>query len=77
MSSRLGIEELLKLTQCLCYFFNILVTRQEIETLTQKYTELAQQQNDKIDRARFRDILADAFEIDDSLIMDRGLLQLP
>jgi len=62
MSARLPFEDLLKLTQ---------FTRQELETLTQKYNEMAQQQNDKIDRARFRDILADAFGIDDSLLMDR------
>jgi hypothetical protein len=32
--------------------------------------------NDKIDRSGFRDLLADIFSVDDSLIMDRGFLQL-
>lgn len=44
--------------------------RLEIETLTKRFSELAGQ-TDKIDRSRFRDILADTFGVDDSLIMDR------
>ena len=34
--------------------------------------QLLQQHGDKLDRSKFRDLLADAFNIDDSLIMDRG-----
>ncbi|KAL3894003.1 MAG: hypothetical protein SGCHY_005519, partial [Lobulomycetales sp.] len=61
-ATRTPIDELVKTTN---------FTRQDLETLSLKFTELAQQQNDKIDRARFRDILADTFGIDDSLLMDR------
>jgi Ca2+-binding EF-hand superfamily protein len=61
---RMPLEEQLKQTN---------FTRLELETLSTKFTELAQPQNDKIDRARFRDILADTFGIDDSLLMDRGM----
>ncbi|KAJ3138508.1 EF-hand calcium-binding domain-containing protein 1 [Physocladia obscura] len=46
----------------------------ELETLTRHFTELAVQM-DKIDRSRFRDLLADTFGVDDSLLMDRGFLQ--
>ncbi|KAJ3357813.1 EF-hand calcium-binding domain-containing protein 1 [Entophlyctis luteolus] len=49
--------------------------RPEIDTLTIRFTELASQM-DKIDRAKFRDLLADTFGVDDSLLMDRGTLAL-
>ncbi|KAJ3332866.1 EF-hand calcium-binding domain-containing protein 1 [Blyttiomyces sp. JEL0837] len=48
----------------------LLVTKNEIEILTKHFVELAPQM-DKIDRSRFRDLLADTFGVDDSLIMDR------
>ncbi|KAI8922714.1 hypothetical protein BC831DRAFT_474806 [Entophlyctis helioformis] len=60
-STRMTLEDLLKLTN-----FN----RQEIDTLSRHFASLAQA-NDKIDRSRFRDMLADTFGVDDSLIMDR------
>ncbi|KAJ3118121.1 EF-hand calcium-binding domain-containing protein 1 [Nowakowskiella sp. JEL0407] len=58
---RTSIDDLLKIT----YF-----TRSELEHLTKHYNELVHT-NDKIDRSRFRDLLADTFGVDDSLIMDR------
>jgi Ca2+-binding EF-hand superfamily protein len=67
------LDEQLKQTNCTPSLLTPSVTRLELETLSQKFTELAQPQNDKIDRARFRDILADTFGIDDSLLMDRGI----
>lgn len=42
-----------------------------METLNRHFSSLAGV-NDKIDRSRFRDMLADIFGVDDSLIMDRG-----
>ncbi len=48
-------------------------SRSEIERLGQIYSELAASSNDKIDRSTFRDMLADQFGVDDSLIMDRGV----
>ncbi|KAH6564514.1 hypothetical protein BASA50_001471 [Batrachochytrium salamandrivorans] len=59
--ARDSIEDLLKITN-----FN----RAEVETLSRNFSLVAQA-NDKIDRSRFRDILADTFGVDDSLIMDR------
>ncbi|KAJ3242103.1 EF-hand calcium-binding domain-containing protein 1 [Chytriomyces hyalinus] len=61
MSTRMSVDDLLKTTN-----FN----RGEIETLTRHFTELASLM-DKIDRSRFRDLLADTFGVDDSLLMDR------
>ncbi|KAI8832871.1 hypothetical protein BC829DRAFT_355780, partial [Chytridium lagenaria] len=49
-----------------------LVNRQELEVLNRRFSELVAPQLDKIDRSRFRDLLADTFGVDDSLIMDRG-----
>ncbi|KAI8895337.1 hypothetical protein BC833DRAFT_601574 [Globomyces pollinis-pini] len=59
--SRLSVEDILRITN-----FN----RQEVELLNRHYTSLSGL-NDKIDRSRFRDMLADLFGVDDSLIMDR------
>eukprot|EP00842_Homolaphlyctis_polyrhiza_P006902 jgi/Hompol1/800/HPOL_005445-RA len=59
--TRMTVEDLLKLTN-----FN----RQDIEILSRNFSAVAQV-NDKIDRSRFRDMLADTFGVDDSLIMDR------
>ena len=85
MTTRLSADELLKITNCMSYdhpFFNILTSltltnkidsRSEIERLGQIYSELAASSNDKIDRSTFRDMLADQFGVDDSLIMDRGV----
>ncbi|OAJ39402.1 hypothetical protein BDEG_23253 [Batrachochytrium dendrobatidis JEL423] len=46
------------------------VSRAEIDILGRSFT-LTAQTSDKIDRSRFRDMLADTFGVDDSLIMDR------
>ncbi|KAJ3212648.1 EF-hand calcium-binding domain-containing protein 1 [Dinochytrium kinnereticum] len=43
----------------------------EIDTLNKRFGDLVAPQLDKIDRSRFRDLLADTFGVDDSLIMDR------
>ncbi len=48
------------------------VTRQEVELLTRRFSELATPATDKIDRSCFRDLLADTFGVDDTLLMDRG-----
>ncbi|KAI8610134.1 hypothetical protein BC830DRAFT_1070172 [Chytriomyces sp. MP71] len=61
MVTRTSPEDLLKITN---------FSKGEIETLTRHFTELATQM-DKIDRSRFRDLLADTFGVDDSLLMDR------
>ncbi|ORX47920.1 EF-hand [Piromyces finnis] len=45
-------------------------SRNEIEYLDKNFYQLAGS-NEKIDRTRFRDLLTDDFEIDDSLLMDR------
>lgn len=55
------MEDLLKTTS-----FN----RNEIEALIRQFNSMSPH-NDKIDRARFRDLLSDHFGIDDSLLMDR------
>ncbi|KAI9332718.1 hypothetical protein DFJ73DRAFT_963370 [Zopfochytrium polystomum] len=60
-TTRMTIDDALKLTN-----FN----RQEIEILTRRFSELTGQL-EKIDRPRFRDLLADTFGVDDSLLMDR------
>ena len=52
-----------------------IVNRQEIDTLGKQFSILAPQ-TDKIDRSRFRDLLADTFGVDDSLLMDRGMCEL-
>ena len=57
-----------KRTESLTFF---LVSRQEVDTINMHYNNLVGL-NDKIDRSRFRDMLADIFGVDDSLIMDRG-----
>ncbi|KAJ3106879.1 EF-hand calcium-binding domain-containing protein 1 [Phlyctochytrium planicorne] len=62
MATRMGTDDLLKLTN-----FN----RQELEVLIRRFSDLVAPQIDKIDRSRFRDLLADTFGVDDSLIMDR------
>ncbi|KAI8802352.1 hypothetical protein BJ742DRAFT_715206 [Cladochytrium replicatum] len=54
-------DDLLKLTN---------FTRPEFDLISRHFADLAQQ-NDKIDRSRFRDVLADTFGVDDSLLMDR------
>ncbi|KAJ3022233.1 UNVERIFIED_CONTAM: EF-hand calcium-binding domain-containing protein 1 [Siphonaria sp. JEL0065] len=61
MATRTSPEDLLKVTN-----FN----RAEIDSLTNQFTSLATVM-DKIDRSRFRDLLADTFGVDDSLLMDR------
>ncbi|KAI9347342.1 hypothetical protein BDR26DRAFT_74298 [Obelidium mucronatum] len=61
MAARISPEDLLKTTN-----FN----RAEIDSLTTHFTSLATAM-DKIDRSRFRDLLADTFGVDDSLLMDR------
>lgn len=58
---RTPTEDLLKQTN---------LTKPDLETLTRLFNAVAQ--SDKIDRARFRDMLADVFGVNDSLIMDRG-----
>ncbi len=73
MTNRLTADEILKITNCIC--IHNLVTRAEIETLNRKFSCLATV-NEKIDRSRFRDMLADTFGVDDSLIMDRGIQSL-
>jgi len=45
-------------------------TKNEIDYLNRNFYQLAGS-NEKIDRTRFRDLLTDDFEIDDSLLMDR------
>ncbi|ORX81871.1 EF-hand [Anaeromyces robustus] len=45
-------------------------TKNEIDYLNKNFYQLAGS-NEKIDRTRFRDLLTDDFEIDDSLLMDR------
>ncbi|TPX30616.1 hypothetical protein SmJEL517_g05863 [Synchytrium microbalum] len=60
--SRLPIEELLKITN---------FSRGELEALTRRFAELGPDKTDRVDRARFRDLLADTFGVDDSLLMDR------
>jgi len=55
-------------------FFKIItlkVSKNEIDYLNKNFYQLAGS-NEKIDRTRFRDLLTDDFEIDDSLLMDRG-----
>lgn len=47
------------------------MTRQDIDILSRNFQQVAGP-TDKIDRSRFRDMLADVFGVDDSLIMDRG-----
>lgn len=59
--ARMSFEELLKITN---------FTKTEVDQLTKNFVELSQP-NEKIDRAKFRDLLADTFEVDDSLLMDR------
>ncbi|KAJ3259812.1 EF-hand calcium-binding domain-containing protein 1 [Boothiomyces macroporosus] len=61
MAGRLPVEDIIKITN---------FTRPEVETLNRHFSSLAGV-NDKIDRSRFRDMLADIFGVDDSLIMDR------
>ncbi|KAJ3413168.1 EF-hand calcium-binding domain-containing protein 1 [Chytridiales sp. JEL 0842] len=61
MATRMSQDDALKVTNFL---------RPEIEILTKHFQDLATSM-DKIDRARFRDLLADTFGVDDSLIMDR------
>jgi hypothetical protein len=46
-----------------------------VEALNRHFLSLAGV-NEKIDRSRFRDMLADIFGVDDSLIMDRGIIIL-
>jgi len=45
-------------------------SKNEIDYLNKNFYQLAGS-NEKIDRTRFRDLLTDDFEIDDSLLMDR------
>jgi hypothetical protein len=73
MTNKLTADEILKITNCNDSIY--LVTRAEIETLNRKFSGLATV-NEKIDRSRFRDMLADTFGVDDSLIMDRGIQSL-
>ena len=49
----------------------MIVNRSDLEILSKAFGDLAGSA-DKIDRSRFRDMLADQFGVDDSLIMDRG-----
>ena len=60
--SRMTVEDITRLTP---------FTRPEVDILNRNYSRVAGL-NDKIDRSRFRDMLADVFRVDDSLIMDRG-----
>ncbi|EGF82885.1 hypothetical protein BATDEDRAFT_86384 [Batrachochytrium dendrobatidis JAM81] len=60
-ATRTSMEDLLKTTN---------FSRAEIDILGRSFT-LTAQTSDKIDRSRFRDMLADTFGVDDSLIMDR------
>ncbi|TPX51066.1 hypothetical protein SeMB42_g01430 [Synchytrium endobioticum] len=62
MTSRLPIEELMKITN---------FSRSELHALTRRFAELGPDRTDRVDRARFRDLLADTFGVDDSLLMDR------
>lgn len=62
LGNRTGTEDLMKITG---------LNRLEIEALIKRFNTLATPQNDKIDRARFRDLISDHFGIDDSLLMDR------
>ncbi|RKO99990.1 hypothetical protein CXG81DRAFT_30068 [Caulochytrium protostelioides] len=61
MATRIAVEDLLKATN---------FTRAELETVSKAFADL-DPVNDKVDRAHFRDLLADTFNIDSSLIMDR------
>ncbi|KAI9208822.1 uncharacterized protein BJ171DRAFT_454517 [Polychytrium aggregatum] len=61
MATRMSLEDLMKVTN---------FSRPELELLSRKFSELCLH-NEKIDRAKFRDLLADTFEVDDSLLMDR------
>ncbi|KAJ3276584.1 EF-hand calcium-binding domain-containing protein 1 [Terramyces sp. JEL0728] len=70
MAGRLPVEDIIKITNCNQAL--MLVARPEVETLNRYFSSLAGA-NDKIDRSRFRDMLADIFGVDDSLIMDRGM----
>ncbi|KND03698.1 uncharacterized protein SPPG_01164 [Spizellomyces punctatus DAOM BR117] len=78
MAVRAGADDLVKITN---------FTRQDIEVLQHRFIGLLPPQQSpgigsdrdplaalyagKIDRARFRDLLADVFGVDDSLLMDR------
>jgi hypothetical protein len=48
------------------------VAKPDLDILTKHFASLATK--DRIDRSRFRDMLAGQFQIGDSLIMDRGTL---
>ena len=71
MATRMGMDDILRITNCISSL--ILVNKVEAETLVKRFNELATT-NDKIDRSSFRDLLADTFGIDDTLIKDRGNL---
>ena len=76
--NRAGYEDLLKNTSCKCdenqWFLIRIVLKPELDIITKHFNSLASIQNDKIDRSKFRDLLADSFDINDSLLMDRSMI---
>ena len=60
-------------TKAVNIFTSKTVSRAELEALTRRFAELGPDKTDRVDRARFRDLLADTFGVDDSLLMDRGM----
>ena len=53
----------------------LIVTKREVESLLRIYVELNKgNYGSKFDRAKFRDVLHNTFNMTDDMIMDRGIL---
>lgn len=73
MSDVIARKNLLKLAETL--FKQTHFTKREVESLLRIYVELNKgNYGHKFDRAKFRDVLHNTFNMTDDMIMDRGIL---